>query len=236
MEAISERISKEIPGGQQRCAKNEKNVSMTNHSDYFRRSEVSNSDLTKLKYQLSGRELPDMSAALLFGTVVDAMITEPFRINKIDRSLDGYIDIKHIYDSCERCVKALRNDTKAWTIITKADKQKISTSERQLSYNGVQFTLPVRCKWDFFGSISGDLKTTAAKTQKEFEAHCEYLEYYRARAWYMDIDNTNVDLIIGVSKHNQKIFYKKIIRGDENYQKGRQQYLELAFKYWILKM
>ncbi len=202
--------------------------------NYFSRKEVSNSDLTKLKYELSGRELPNMSAALLFGTVVDAMITEPFRINKFDRTLDGAIDIKHIYDSCDKCVKALRND-KTWSIIAKSNKQKISISERQFNYNGVDFSLPVRCKWDFFGSVSGDLKTTAAKTQKEFELHCDYLEYYRARAWYMDIDRTNVDLIIGVSKVNYKIFYKKVIRNDENYLKGKDQYTELAFKHWVLK-
>ena len=53
-----------------------------NHIDpYFLRPEVSNSDLTALKYEMSGYELPDMTDVFAFGNLVDAMITEPHRID-----------------------------------------------------------------------------------------------------------------------------------------------------------
>ena len=43
----------------------------------------------------------------------------------------------------------------------------------------------------------------------------------------------NQDFIYAVSKTANKVFFKKIVRGDELYERGRQKYLELAFQYWL---
>jgi hypothetical protein len=56
---------------------------------YFTRKEVSNSDLTALKYRLSGHELPNMTEVFAFGNLVDAMITEPDRIDWWRKLMDG---------------------------------------------------------------------------------------------------------------------------------------------------
>lgn len=211
-----------------------------NPDPYFLRSEVSNSDLTSLKNELYGRDDCDPTSAYAFGTLVDAMITEQERIHFLNKTIDGltmqqfglsYAD----FDKAKAMMKAFRNDSFCKMAVHSASYQKVSTSERTFSHMGIEFTMPVRCKWDFFGHMSGDIKSTMATTQKQFEAACHYFDYFRSRAWYMDIENTNRDVLIGISKVNYKIFVIPIIRGSTYYELGKQQYTELAFKYWALK-
>ena len=56
--------------------------------DYFHLPYVSNSNLTELWLMLSGREMPDVSEALAFGSLFDAILTEPHRINLYQKTLD----------------------------------------------------------------------------------------------------------------------------------------------------
>ncbi len=54
----------------------------TNPDTYYQRSEVSNSDLTALKELLYPRQqFGDREKAFRFGSLVDAIITEPERVN-----------------------------------------------------------------------------------------------------------------------------------------------------------
>jgi hypothetical protein len=80
----------------------------------------------------------------------------------------------------------------------------------------------------------GDIKSTAATTQKQFEEACRYFDYDRSRFWYMNIANSNQDILIGISKVNFKIFKLPIRKGDDFYNEGKKKALELAFKYWQL--
>lgn len=204
-------------------------------TDYFKIPAVSNSGLTALKYEIYGRELPDLTEAFFFGSLVDAMLTERHRISFLAKTYDGQkVDFK-IWARAHRCYLAIKNDQKAWPFIRNAETQKVSIKDRLIKHNGVEFFLRCKCKWDFFGHISGDIKTTAATSQKQFEDVCLRLDYYRSRAWYMDLEGTNMDVIIGVSKVNFKVFFVRIQRGDEKYQIGKEQYEELAFKWWVLK-
>ena len=51
-------------------------------NNYYSRSEVSNSDLTELKNILHPRmQFGDKEAAFRFGTLVDALITEPSKVD-----------------------------------------------------------------------------------------------------------------------------------------------------------
>ena len=53
-----------------------------NPDEYYNRTEVSNSDLTALRDLLHPRmQFGDREAAFRFGTLVDAIITEPTRVN-----------------------------------------------------------------------------------------------------------------------------------------------------------
>lgn len=201
-------------------------------TDYFQLPYVSNSKLTELWLMLSGREMPDVREALAFGSLFDAILTEPHRINTYLKTLDG--TPAKDFDKAIRMKSALLSDARVRDIFAKASFQKISIRQRDFNYAGIDFKLTCKCKWDFYGGLSGDIKTTAATTQKGFEAACEHLQYYRSRAWYMDIDETDKDLIIGVSKVNFKVFFIPIRRDDEKYIQGFNEYNELAFKYWML--
>lgn len=202
-------------------------------ADYFQLPYVSNSKLTELWLMLSGREMPDVREALAFGSLFDAILTEPHRINTYLKTLDG--NPAKDFDRAMKMKNALLSDPRVRDIFDKSSFQKISIRQKGFEYHGIPFELTCKCKWDFYGPLSGDIKSTVATNQKGFEAACEYLQYYRARAWYMDIDNTDKDLIIGVSKVNYKIFFVPVRRDDEKYNKGKQQYTELAFKYWMLE-
>jgi hypothetical protein len=199
---------------------------------YFTRNEVSNSDLTALKYKLSGRELPDMTEVFAFGNLVDAMITEPDRIDWWRKLMDG--QPAKDFDKAKKMYDVVKSDNNIQNILKNAKYQHISIKERKFNWKGLEFTMPCRCKWDFFGYVSGDIKTTAATSQKQFEAACLHFDYNRGRAWYMDMDNTSKDILIGISKVNFKVFFKIIERNDDWYLAGKQQYTELAVKHWIL--
>lgn len=102
------------------------------------------------------------------------------------------------------------------------------------------FELPTRCKFDWFlGNFGGDLKTTAASSQHEFENCIDFFDWDRSRAWYMDLVHSldpamgNQDFIYAISKKNYKVFFKKIVRDDETYRRGKDKYLELAFQYYM---
>ena len=111
----------------------------------------------------------------------------------------------------------------------------------KMDYQGFKFELPVRCKFDWWlGEFGGDLKTTAATSQEQFEAQIDFVDWDRSRAWYMDLTHSidprygNQDFIFAVSKTKKKVFYKKIERGDELYLRGREKALEWAFRMWCL--
>ena len=113
----------------------------------------------------------------------------------------------------------------------------------KIDYNGFEFTLPAKCKWDLFRpdiDLSGDIKSTACTTQKQVEEALRYFAYDRSRAWYMDVESQrsgkmrNNDILIFISKVNFKIFKVPIKRGDAIYKEGKRLYEDLAFRYWYL--
>lgn len=208
---------------------------MSEKDNYYSLHQVSNSTLSALKNRLKPADDIMPEAAFRFGSLVDAMVFEPDRVDWLRQSLDN-IDHSDIFHIAKKCYMSLKNDKFAWKFIDKAEHQKTSFATIDFTWNeDFKFSLDCRCKWDFFGHISGDLKTTACTTQKQFDSVFSFLDYDRARAFYMDIDNTDTDLVIGVSKVNFKIFYKQIKRNDTTYLQGKDKYTELAFKYYILK-
>ena len=184
-----------------------------NSDEYYNRPEVSNSDLTELKNLLHPRmQFGDKEAAFRFGTLVDAIITEPARVNYYQFTVD---DVQ--YTEEEFC----------------------HARQQAFEYGGFPFHLDTRCKWDWFLSdfnFGGDLKTTFASSQKQFEEAVDFFDWDRSRAWYMDIAHSNRDFIYAISKKNGCVFKKFINRYDEIYRRGREKYEELAFHYWCLNL
>lgn len=212
---------------------------------YYSRNEVSNSDLSALQEMLHPKpQFGNKEYAYAFGTLLDFMITEPHKVDLFKLKVEGqYADFRFTTDDFE-LAKAMKRsyykDPFCKMISDAADFQSISIRHNwPIKYNGFEFILSqgVRAKWDLLvkaWKMGGDIKSTACSTQKEFEAACEHFGYYRSRSWYMDIEGTNKDMLIGISKVNQQIFKIPINRGDKLYNHGKAQYEELSFKYWLL--
>lgn len=210
--------------------------------NYFERPEVSNSDLSWLHEQLCTREeRPDPTEAYKFGTLIDMMITEPEKVDYFTRACHdetkGVLEFTpEDFDLAREMKKAFFRDPLCAGLVKGAVFQKVmSIQNKAFTYGQASFTLSVRCKWDFFiPSIGwgGDIKSTTAANQKEFEAAVEFFDYDRQRAWYMDIAGSDQDLLIGISKKNFKVFKVPIRRGDTRYRKGHEKYSELAWRWF----
>ncbi len=216
-----------------------------NPDEYYNRSEVSNSDLTSLKQLLHPRmQFGDKEAAFRFGTLVDAVITEPERVNYYRLTVDDvqYDDdeFRHAQEMYKSLKAEARHDQFLATVLAKSDTQRFMVNKsQQFKYSNFVFSLATRCKWDWFledYGFGGDLKTTFASSQKQFDEAVDFFDWDRSRAWYMDIAHSDRDFIYAISKKNCNIFKKFIKRGDAIYNRGKEKYDELAFHYWLLDL
>lgn len=214
-----------------------------NPDEYYNRTEVSNSDLTELKNILHPRmQFGDKEAAFRFGSLVDAIITEPARVDYYRLTVDDVQYTDDEFQHAQEMQKALRHEARHDGFLAKvlelAETQRYMVNrEQQFSYCDFPFRLDTRCKWDWWLQafrFGGDLKTTFAESQKQFDEAVDFFDWDRSRAWYMDIAGSNRDFIYAISKKNCKIFKKFINRDDAIYNRGREKYEELAFQYWCL--
>lgn len=205
---------------------------------YYSRPEISNSDLTWLKkYWMPEMMIHDIESAYKFGSLIDAMITEEHRVNYFKLTVDDVQYSKEDFDKSKAMKQSFLADPLCKQMLSQSSTQTVMSKIMQLEYDGIKFDLPVRCKWDLWMQLAnwgGDIKSTAATTQKQFEEACRHFDYDRQRAWYMGIAGSNQDILIGISKENFKVFKLPIKRGDEFYKSGKAKYEELAFKYWYL--
>ena len=216
---------------------------MNAQQSYYSRNEVSNSDLTQLKNLLHPRlQYGDREEAFRFGSLVDALVTEPFRVNRYRFTVDDVQYSEDEFEHATQMLRALRSEARRDAFLAKvletADTQRCMFNKRQqFQYGGFSFSLDTRCKWDWwldFAGFGGDLKTTFAETQKQFDEAVDFFDWDRSRAWYMDIARSDRDFIYGISKKNGCVFKKFINRDDAIYKRGREKYEELAFQYWCL--
>lgn len=200
---------------------------------------VSNSDLSWLqKYWEPENIIVDKERAYKFGNLIDAIITEPHRVDYYKRTVDS---VKYTADDFALAMemkKTFDKDPFCQSMRKQCSFQHITYKpEFNIEHEGFEFSLPAKCKWDLFCKgfdLSGDIKSTAATTQKQFEEACHHFDYYRSRAWYMDLEGRSNDILIGISKKNCKVFKIPMKRGDKLYKLGKAQYQELAFKWWYL--
>jgi len=204
---------------------------------YYSRSEVSNSDLSTLKKLIYGGQDYDPTEAYKFGTLIDCMLTEPDKVNFYNYTCNGEQYTKDQFEQARQMKRAFFKDDLARRMLERADTQAIMFREMQIEFEGFNFSLPVRCKWDIWMKHlgwGGDIKSTAATSQKQFEDAAHHFDYDRQRAFYMDIAGSNQDILIAVSKVNFQVFKIPIKRGDKFFQSGQDKYRELAFQYWNL--
>lgn len=214
-----------------------------NPDTYYQRSEVSNSDLTELKNILHPRmQFGDKEAAFRFGSLVDAIITEPARVDYYHLTVDDEQYTEDEFRHAQEMLNSLRHEARKdeflFRVLGYADTQRFMVNKaQQFTYCDFPFALDTRCKWDWWlpmFNFGGDLKTTFAESQKQFDEAVDFFDWDRSRAWYMDIAGSERDFIYAISKKNGKVFKKFITRDDEVYKRGREKYEELAFQYWCL--
>jgi hypothetical protein len=207
---------------------------------YYTLPEVSNSDLSWLKkYWMLQDEIIDLEKAYRFGTLIDMMITEPEKVNYFALTCAGQQYSADEFALAEEMKKAFWRDEFCAMMAKHSEFQKVSVrKDFPVEFDGFTFSLNVRCKWDLYAMpklrISGDIKSTTATSQKQFEDAVRHFDYDRQRAFYMDIEGVDNDMLIGISKVNKKIFKVPVKRGGDLYNSGKAKYQELAFRYWYL--
>ncbi|WP_165806559.1 PD-(D/E)XK nuclease-like domain-containing protein [Chitinophaga parva] len=206
---------------------------------YYGRPEVSNSDLSMIKkYWQPQGIIYDLEQAYKFGTLIDCMITEPHKVDYFRFSCAGEQYTREDFERAELMKKAFYRDPLCAMMAKRSSFQKVSIRQNfGIDYSRFSFSLDVRCKWDLFideYDMSGDIKSTTATSQKQFEDAVRYFDYDRQRAWYLDIEERSNDMLIGISKVNFKVFKVPVKRGSDLYKSGRDKYQELAFKHAYL--
>lgn len=202
---------------------------------------ISNSTLTSVKNLLFGRIPIDPTAAWRFGSLVDAMLTEPEKVDYQRKRLHekgNWIQIDADEFKKARKMADVFLASQFGSLIHRlAEPQAISVDmEFPVNYLGYYFTIPMRGKWDYRARpirIGCDFKSTSATTQWEFEDSMDKFDYDRQGAVYLDLERKFIDKIMfyGISKKNFQIFQVPIVRGDSLYTSGLNKYSYLAYRY-----
>ena len=179
----------------------------------------------------------DYTESLRFGNLFDCMITEEEKVNVYKRTVEGIDGTYSIadFDLARAMKKSFYKDPTCAALMKIAECQKISVGRVKFEWGNFEFELDARAKWDLWMAKLGygaDIKTTTATSQKQFEDACHHFGYFRSRFWYMQLEKSPQDMLIGVSKVNQKIFKIPIKRGDKLWELGKHQACDLAFQYW----
>ena len=163
---------------------------MSNPDSYYSRPEVSNSDLTELKNYLYPRaQYGDKEKAFKFGTLVDALITENERVRYDKLMVDDYVYTKDEFELGLEMRKALRKEAEKdqflAVVLAQSDTQKFMVNKQQeFFYGNFVYHLDTRCKWDWWLSsfnFGGDLKTTFAESQTQFDEAIDFFDWDRSR-------------------------------------------------------
>ena len=132
-----------------------------NPDTYYSRSEVSNSDLTELKNILHPRmQFGDKEAAFRFGSLVDAIITEPARVDYYRLTVDDEQYTEDEFRHAQEMQKALRMEARRdeflFKVLGYAETQRFMVNtQQQFTYCGFPFSLDTRCKWDWWLGLFG---------------------------------------------------------------------------------
>lgn len=156
---------------------------MSNPDSYYSRTEVSNSDLTELKNYLYPRaQYGDKEKAFKFGTLVDALITENDRVRYDKLMVDDYVYTQEEFELGLEMRRALRKEAEKdqflAVVLAQSDTQRFMVNRQQEFYYGnFAYHLDTRCKWDWWLStfnFGGDLKTTFAESQAQFDEAIDF--------------------------------------------------------------
>jgi hypothetical protein len=207
---------------------------------YFSHPFVSNSDLTRLQQELGGRDAVDTAQAFSFGTLVHAMILEPHKVDLIRMQVDGIEYTKEDIDTARKMRTSFLNDSFCRSLLFACSVEvEMYHKDTKFQHEGIDFTLDTRRKFDLWNPLTnwgGDVKSTTATSQAQFEAAVNMFDYDRARVFYAAGPGSIQDVIIGVSKVAPYRVFKVFMKaGDKLWKSGERKCAELAYKWWALK-
>lgn len=210
--------------------------------NYYTMSEVSNSDLKSLKKVLYGigESKADLEKAYAFGSLVDAMLTEPHRCNHAYRTMidENFFTVIYDFETWEHAVRLVdgcRKDPLIAQLVKNMIGQYIFKRTLQFEHDGDIYNIKARCKFDGLNKVlktSVDYKTTACTTRKQFIESIYHFDYDQQGSWYMDIARIDYHWIAGISKKSGEIFKFAMQRGDDTHKGGCAKYQFLAYK-WV---
>lgn len=203
---------------------------------YYNRKEVSNSDLSELKdYLQPSPILFDKFDAYRMGTLVDAIITEPEKLNVYKRTIEDYTYSQDEIELAKEMKKVYLKDNLCNLLQSLSQFQTVFSNKIELNQEDFKYSLLMRCKFDLWMpklNHGADIKSTACTGQKSFEDACYHFDYDRQRAVYMLLSGSQKDMIIGISKKNLKLFKVPITRDSEFFKSGMKKLIEDGFRWW----
>ncbi len=155
---------------------------------YYDIKRVSNSDLTRLKYQLMGMEYRFSEKAYSFGSVLHEMLLEPGSFGGIPSTVDHKL-INTLFD------QVAADKTCRWYL-------QYSRKEAVQFFEDSDTGLPCKAKLDmvYRNHTILDFKTTSCRNYAEFVRRCQEYDYDRQAAFYLDAVGAKRFIFVGIQK------------------------------------
>ena len=176
---------------------------------------------------------------LRIGALFDSLITVPKNINRFTKTYLNQNISNTEWDllmSMERSYKDFIKANRIDLLLEDAEKQKSFISKCKFVESDLEISCHMKCIYDMFSfpACTGfDLKTTMAKTQKEFINGLKYMDQDQSRFIYTSLSGLQSDVIIGVSKVKPyKVFYVDTVA--EGFMKsGREKLLTTLLNFYL---
>lgn len=209
-------------------------------------NKVSNSYLSKFKSWLRGDDIEKESSGYLIGNIFDAIYTDTNKVNLLTNEYynnDETIlftneDSKRIMAMCRSLDKYIDNIQGMKHLFYKSIKQAKFEKEYLFTDGIIDSKIILTSRYDLIvpSKIGFDIKTTQAKTLKQFKDACMYFDYDRARYIYAHTSNTKKDYILGVQSNDPYNIYLINSENENYYKSGKEKLDSLLIKlfYYIL--
>lgn len=212
--------------------------------NYYDLPQVSNSDLTALARACNA--LPDnreeLEDVFNFGSLVDAMLTESFRLSYGLRTLtDEYGRVTYytqeVWDQASTMVRQARKDKVISMALKQMIGQYVFVRRFVFTFGGLDEYLMMRCKFDQYHRalrMGMEYKTTSCRTKKQFREAVDHFHWDRAAHIYINLGRAESHWIKGISKETGEIFTIAVNKGHEIYTNGGQKAAYWCNKWNIL--
>ncbi len=209
--------------------------------EYYQHPFTSNSDLTRLKQELSGQDMYETADAFAMGSLVDAMLTQPERVDYYKRTVKE-VDYDYTSEQMEQGIRmaaSAKKDTIVQRLMPISDYQvPFYTKGMRFQHNNMDIWMDMKCLYDWLArpaAMGGDYKSTVCTNEKSFRNAIDRFDYDRARVLYMLQSGLSKDVIIGISKKAPYPVFKVFIQqGDETWQRGLSKLNEIVYKKYML--